>query len=130
MELTTRYLLDTNAIIYLLNGHLATPLPKGQYSVSIITEIELLSFHALSDKEEQLITDLLQQMDKISLTDEVSRKAINLRRSNKKLKLPDAVIAATAIIKNAILLTNDHIFSAVVGLNTQSLQLLDDSTQY
>ena len=35
-----RYMLDTNAIIYMLNGRLASLLPDGHYSVSIITEIE------------------------------------------------------------------------------------------
>lgn len=33
----TRYLLDTNAVIYLVNGRLALPLPEGKYSISIIT---------------------------------------------------------------------------------------------
>ena len=48
MELIRRYLLDTNAVIYLLSGRLVLPLPDGQYSVSIITEIELLSFSGIS----------------------------------------------------------------------------------
>ena len=39
MELIKRYMLDTNAIIYLISGRLALPLPEGQYSVSIITEM-------------------------------------------------------------------------------------------
>ena len=42
MELIKRYLLDTDAIIYPVSGLL--PLPNGKYSVSIFTEIELLSF--------------------------------------------------------------------------------------
>ena len=124
MEMTTRYMLDTNAIIYMLNGRLASPLPDGHYSVSIITEIELLSFPDLSQGEEQQIRVLLREFQTIPLTESVSAKTIQLRRNNKKLKLPDAVIAASAILQQAVLLTNDQIFSAIDGLSYQTLQLV------
>jgi predicted nucleic acid-binding protein len=42
VEVIASYLLDTNAVIYLVSGRLASPLPEGKYSFSIITEIELL----------------------------------------------------------------------------------------
>ena len=129
MELTNHYILDTNIVIYLLGGRLASPLPEGSYSVSIITEIELLSFHQLSDNEEQQILEMLQSINKILLTDDVSRKTIQLRRLNNKLKLPDAVIAATTIINNAILLTNDQAFSSITGLKTQCVKLLNSETE-
>jgi len=118
-----RYLLDTNAVIYLVNGSLAVPLPEGHYSVSIITEIELLSFSGLSAIEEQKIRDLLLLLDRVQLTDAVRDKAIVLRRKN-KLKLPDAIIAASAVIRDAILLTNDQAFATIDGLASESLQLL------
>jgi len=124
MVLTKRYMLDTNAIIYLLNGSLASPLPDGLYCVSIITEIELLSFPDLSRDEEQKIRFLVEELQTIPLTDEVGAKTIGLRRNNKKIKLPDAVIAATAILQQAVLLTNDQIFSDIDSLSYQSLQLL------
>ena len=117
-----RYLLDTNAVIFLLNGSLASPLPKGNYSISIITEIELLSFAGLSDQEEQKIRDFLSVLDRIPLSDSVRDQAILLRRNN-RLKLPDAIIAASALTQQAILLTNDQTLSAVDGLSCQSLLL-------
>ena len=46
------YLLDTNSIIYALNGGLK--LPKNNYFVSIITEIELLSYHKIHKEEKNL----------------------------------------------------------------------------
>ena len=122
MELIARYLLDTNAVIFLLNGSLASPLPKGNYSISIITEIELLSFAGLSDQEEQKIRDFLSVLDRIPLSDSVRDQAILLRRNN-RLKLPDAIIAASALTQQAILLTNDQTLSAVDGLSCQSLLL-------
>ena len=129
MEMTKRYMLDTNAIIYMLNGRLASPLPDGHYSVSIITEIELLSFPDLSQGEEQQIRVLLREFQTIPLTESVSAKTIQLRRNNKKLKLPDAVIAASAIQQQAVLLTNDQIFSAIDGLSYQTLQLVSGHSE-
>jgi hypothetical protein len=122
MELTKRYLLDTNAIIYLISGRLVLPLPDGQYSVSIITEIELLSFPGLSAEEEQKIRDLLFLLNRVQLTDAVRDETIRLRRKN-RLKLPDAIIAASAMIDDAVLLTNDHAFSSIDELVIETLQL-------
>lgn len=117
-----RYLLDTNAVIYLMNGRLALPLPDGQYSVSIVTEIELLSFPKLSVEDEQKIRDLLQILERVLLTDVVRDETIRLRREN-RLKLPDAIIAASALASDAILLTNDQAFSSIGGLVCETLQL-------
>jgi predicted nucleic acid-binding protein len=41
-------LLDTNVVLYFLGGRLANPLPSGEYFVSVITEIELLSYPSLN----------------------------------------------------------------------------------
>lgn len=122
MELIKRYLLDTNAIIYLVSGRLVLPLPNGKYSVSIITEIELLSFSGLSVEEEQKIRDLLLLLDRVHLTDAVRDETISLRREN-RLKLPDAIIAASALIHDAVLLTNDQAFTSIEGLHCEALQL-------
>jgi predicted nucleic acid-binding protein len=122
MELIARYLLDTNAIIYLVNGRLASPLPEGKYSISIITEIELLSFSGLSDEEEQRIRDFLHLLDRVPLSDTVRDQAIRLRRRN-RMKLPDAIIAASALTQQAILLTNDQSFASIDGLDRKALQL-------
>lgn len=125
MELSRRYLLDTNAVIYPLNGRLVCPLSVGQYSVSIITEIELLSFSDLSDGEGQKIRDFLVLLDRVRLTDAVRDETIRLRRKN-RLKLPDAIIAASALTHDATLLTNDQVFSSIDGLVLESLELAGD----
>ena len=124
MELSRRFLLDTNAVIYLVSGRLVFPLPEGQYSVSIITEIELLSFSGLSAEEEQKIRELLLLLDRVHLTDAVRDETIKLRRKN-RLKLPDAIIAASALTHGAILLTNDQAFASIDGLILESLQLAE-----
>ena len=122
MELMQHYLLDTNAIIYLIGGRLADPLPPGHYSFSVISEIELLSFSGLAADDEQKIGELLTLLDRVELTQEVRLEAISLRKQ-RRLKLPDAVIVACAIHRNATLLTNDQSLLAMVGLTVQSLKL-------
>ena len=117
-----RYLLDTNAIIYLISGRLAASLPSGQYSFSVISEIELLSYPALSTEDEQKISELLTLLDRVELTQVVRLEAIKLRKQ-KRLKLPDAIIAASAINRDATLFTNDQALHAISGLTVQSLKL-------
>lgn len=48
-----KYLLDTNTIIYALNK--GFKFPKNKYFVSVITEIELLSYSELTAKEEEIL---------------------------------------------------------------------------
>lgn len=117
-----RYLLDTNAIIYLIGGRLAAPLPAGHYSFSVISEIELLSFSGLSAEDEQKISELLALLDRVELNQAVRLEAIKLRKQ-KRLKLPDAIIAASAIIRNATLFTNDQAFHVTSNLTVQSLKV-------
>ena len=121
-----RYMLDTNAVIYLLSGRIRMPLPEGQYSASIITEIELLSFSGLTQEDEQKIQNLLLAIDRIYLTDSVRDETIRLRRKT-KLKLPDAIIVASALIHDAILLTNDKEFSTIDGLFFETLPILGEN---
>jgi predicted nucleic acid-binding protein len=99
-------LLDTNIALYYLGGRLAAPLPHGQYHVSIITEIELLSYFSLSLTEEQQIRNFLAQIVIVGIDDAIKDIAIMLRKRH-RLKLPDAVIVATTQSLGAVLLTND-----------------------
>ena len=51
--------------------------------------------------------------------------AIRLRRE-RRLKLPDAVVAASALVLDAVLLTNDRHLLTLPGLRSQSLELKHD----
>lgn len=117
-----RYLLDTNIVISLVNDELASPLPEGRYAVSVITELELLSFSKLSADEEAVIKSFLSLADKVGLTEEVKREAIRLRK-NYRLKLPDAIVAASAIAINATLVTNDAKLDGIPELTVTGLAL-------
>jgi len=115
-------LLDTNAILYLLGGRVAEPLPAGQYYVSVISEIELLSYPLLDAAEEDRIRSFLSEAALIELTPSVRTAAIELRRQH-KLKVPDAIIAASALTLGVELLTNDPHLLRIPALQCRSLRL-------
>ncbi len=114
------YLLDTNIALYFLQGRLSNPLPFGQYFVSLITEIELLSYSNLTATEEASIHEFLDSVAIIEITLEIKKTTINLRRNN-RLKLPDAIIAATAKGSGATLLTNDTTLLNLTEIQSQSV---------
>jgi hypothetical protein len=117
-----RFVIDTNAALYLLGGRLAQPLPDGRYWLSVISELELLAYPDLTPSEETHIQAFLQDMAIVELNDTVKSHAIALRKRH-RLKLPDALVAATAIALNATLLTNDQRLLLLQDVRTQSLQL-------
>jgi predicted nucleic acid-binding protein len=69
--------------------------------------MELLSFHGIAAEEEKHIRDFLDALSIISLSTEVEDTAIRLRRAS-RCKMPDAIVAASAITSNAILVTYDQ----------------------
>lgn len=114
--------LDTNIALYYLGGRLTAPLPSGLYHVSIITEMELLSYPNLSRSEEQQIQSFLSQLLIVDIDTPIKNMAIALRKQH-RLKLPDAIVSATAQSLNAVLLTNDTKLSGITILQTQSLPI-------
>jgi hypothetical protein len=114
--------LDTNAILYLLGGKLAEPLTPALYFVSVISEMELLSYPSLDDAALAQIRSFLSEVTVVELTEEIRELAIGLRRQH-TLKLPDAIVAATALSLQAQLVTNDTKLLRVPGLACQRLEL-------
>ena len=122
MAINPSFVLDTNIALYHLGGKLQSNLPTGQYFVSVITEMELLSYSSLAPAEEQQIRRFLAQLQTLNFTESIKQTAINFRKQN-RLKLPDAIIAATAFYLGAILLTNDLKLTQVPLLRVKSLSL-------
>jgi predicted nucleic acid-binding protein len=91
-----KYLLDTNTIIYALNSGFR--LPKHIYLISIINEIELLSYHKLTNDEEYILKKVLSNFANIQLTHKIKSKTIEIRKKY-NLKLPDSIVVATAIVE-------------------------------
>ncbi|HIJ88215.1 MAG TPA: type II toxin-antitoxin system VapC family toxin [Desulfuromonadales bacterium] len=109
MEWPLVYLIDTNIIIYYLEGeHAAVSFlrtNRGKLAISFITWMETLSFPFSAD-EEQVVRAFLQEFRLIEISSPVMELSVEIRRK-KKLKLPDAIIAASAIHHDLILVTRD-----------------------
>ena len=106
-----KYLFDTNIFIaQLVNDPKAVEffspffLSQNDIVTSQIVRMELLSYPGITLRSETIIKLLLDEFEVISIDDNIEREAINLRR-NFKIKLPDAIIAATSIVEKAELVT-------------------------
>jgi len=80
--------------------------------ISVITRMELLSYHGITDSEKHEILNFLDGVTVIPLFDKIEESAITFRQQT-KLKLPDSIIAATAIVVGAKVVTSDpHLLKA------------------
>jgi predicted nucleic acid-binding protein len=83
-----------------------------RWIISEITEIELLSYSEISAQEETDIRKFLRKCKIVRLSRTVKAETIRLRRAINR-KLPDSVIAATAVLSKATLISNDlHLLKA------------------
>ena len=106
-----KYLIDSNSIIDFCNGKLPEPGRKLLFSIkqpviSVITHIEILSFANIDKEEEKQLRDFVSIAIILALNIEVSLKAISIKKE-KRIKLPDAVIAATALNFDLVLITRN-----------------------
>ena len=99
-----RYLLDTNALIYLLEYGLV--LPKSILFYSSISKIELLAYPNLDKADESNIRSVLALMQEIRLSDDVVEQTILIRKAG-SLKLPDSLILASALSEKCLLVSDD-----------------------
>ena len=116
-----RYVLDTNAIVALLQGNaqLIQLIQNADWiGISVISQIEFLVFSGLTQSDRQLFQQFLQRVWVIDLTaiDTMLIEKIIEVRQQYRLKLPDAVIAAMAIQNSATLVSADQEFTKVTLL--------------
>ena len=122
------YTLDTNAILYYLNDDTdAVTVLRGVFAqnaplyVSAVTELELFAFANLSRDEESLIEDLLATISIIPLDSRIARLAALVRR-HYRVKVPDSIIAATAMFTGSTLLTrNTRDFRKISNLTIRKI---------
>jgi predicted nucleic acid-binding protein len=119
----TRYLLDSNTVIdYIAQLHpeksrqWLNSIIDEEINVSIITKIEVLSFDPELDDNYQVLVDFFDVAKIIELNGDIVTKTIQIKQKN-KIKLPDAVIAATALIIDLSLISrNMKDFKNINGL--------------
>ncbi len=114
-------LADTNCLIDYLDNKLTASVNKlldnEQIEISVINRIELLSWNLATAEQTETLTDFIHSCIVHPLHEEIILKSIEIRK-NYKLKLPDAIIAATSLVHNLTLLTrNITDFNKVTGLN-------------
>ena len=108
------YLWDTNIVIYYLQGQFSKRaesyidklIAKSIPAISVITEIELLCWNTETKSDLQLIKRFIKNIPVVQIDDVVKNKTIEIRRIH-KIKLPDAIIAASAIVNQIPLVTHD-----------------------
>jgi predicted nucleic acid-binding protein len=117
-----RYLIDNNAISNFFSGRFSqkgmdfmAEVIDSTPTISVITKIEALSWISSDKSKEQIVKAFIEDALVLDLSSDVVAQCIVLRRS-RKIKIPDAIIAATAIIHNLSLITNDAHFANIGNL--------------
>ncbi|SDD31527.1 type II toxin-antitoxin system VapC family toxin [Pedobacter soli] len=108
------YLWDTNTVIYFLQRQFTPGAEKfidnilltSQPAISAITEIELLCWRTANDNDLLVIRNFIKDAYVYELEQDIKDKTAALRKHH-NLKLPDAVIAATAIVNKLTLITRN-----------------------
>lgn len=120
------YLIDNNVISnYFSNSysqsmmHFVADVFDSTPTISIITQIEALSWVDKNKTKEKILKEFILDSTIINLSSDIVDECIKIRRS-RKIKTPDAIIAATAIVLNLILITSDEDFQGI-----QNLQLFN-----
>jgi predicted nucleic acid-binding protein len=120
-----KYLWDTNTAIYYLQQQfppsaekfIDTSIEESGPAISVITEIELLCWKTPSDKDLKVLHNFIDDAMVFELEKEIKLKTAEIRKAH-KIKLPDAIIAATALAYDLTLLTrNVSDFNDIEGLN-------------
>jgi predicted nucleic acid-binding protein len=117
-----QYLIDTNVVSDYLSDsfspHAADFMDKvidDTPKISIITQIELMCWSTDADTE-QKVNDFIADSLIMDISPDVIIQCVNLRKG-KKLKTPDAIIAATALAHGYIVITNNEKdFANIKGL--------------
>jgi predicted nucleic acid-binding protein len=101
------HLWDTNTVIYYLQQQFPKSaedfidnlLTTSHPAISVITEIELLSWRTDNEKDLSLLKNFIQDSFVFDLEQLIKQKAAMLRKTT-RMKLPDAIIGATAIVSD------------------------------
>ena len=107
-----QYLIDTNAVIDYLGKKIPltgmdfmTPIVDSVPNISVISKIEVLGFNA-PEEHYKLLTNFMDDAAILDLTSTIVDVSIDIRKKH-KTKLPDAIIAATALVYDLVLISRN-----------------------
>jgi len=105
-----RYLIDTNIVIDYLENKLPEPslslIDRLSIQISVITRIELLVWPKATESKLAILNSFINASEVLLLNESIILKTIEIRK-NHYTKLPDAIIAATAIVNDLSILTRN-----------------------
>jgi tRNA(fMet)-specific endonuclease VapC len=107
-----KYLLDTNAVVALLRGDQALQrrlLKADWVGISVLSKIEFLAFPQITAQDRLALRQFTEKVEVVGLersSEALIDRIVSVRQQH-KLKLPDAIIAATALETGAVLITDD-----------------------
>jgi len=111
------FLADTNFLIFTSQGNpIVEPFLDYNIGISFISEMELLGVFSISKVQKSNIQNIINECFVIDMNAEIKKYAIQIKQKY-KIKLPDAIIAATAIQYNIPFITADADFKVVKELN-------------
>lgn len=107
-----QYLIDTNAVI----DYLGQKLPVSGMNfmntiidnipnVSVVTKIEVLGFNTTAGNY-QILNEFMYDATILDLSNSVVEKCIEIRQKH-KIKLPDAIIASTALVYDLVIISRN-----------------------
>lgn len=112
-------LFDSNLIIYSASDNyrqLRLLIAESDAVVSSITRVEALGYHKLPEGDKEYFLALFKTLSIMPVTSAIIDKAIELRQQ-RKMSLGDCLIAATALLNDCELYTNNTAdFSHISGL--------------
>jgi len=123
-----KYIWDTNTVIYYLQQQFPPSAEKfmdnlvneARPVISAITEIELLCWKSATEKDLEVLHNFIDDTLIIELEQPIKYKTADIRKKH-KIKLPDAIIAATALVYELTLVTRN----VPDFKNIDGLQLID-----
>lgn len=119
------YLWDTNTAIYYLQQQFPATAEKfidetledSEPAISVITEIELLCWKTKAEKDLRVLQNFINDVHVFELDRDIKFRTAGIRKAY-RIKLPDAIIAATAQVYELTLLTrNVSDFKNIDNLN-------------
>lgn len=94
---------------------------ETELCVSYISKVEVLGYHKLSEIERQIFNGFFSEIALIPVSNDLLEKSISIRQ-NTKISLGDSIIAATSILYDVPLLTNNETdFSGIPNMKLKSL---------
>jgi predicted nucleic acid-binding protein len=120
----SKVLIDTNIALYLFRGDqdLGRILQDTETYVSFVNELELLGFKGITSDEINWMELFLEECTVMDYNHGIKEITISLRRKY-KIKLPDAIVAATAIFLGLPLISADTHFDNIKELTFIQYQL-------